>query len=101
MCVVCCVVCGVLCVWCVWCVCVVCVCRVCVGHRSADWGAIAGVMCDRCSRITTVAEERFSRLVNATPKDFGGGPPGRLSVGSCSDAVQWAGYHHELSMDSQ
>ena len=55
----------------------------------------------RCSHITTVAEKRFSTLVNATPQDFGGGPPGRLLVGSCSDAVQWAGYHHELSMDSQ
>ena len=49
---------------------------------GGDWGALAGVMCDRCSRITTVAEERFSRLVNATPKDFGGGP-----LDACSSAA--------------
>ena len=58
-------------------------------------------MYDRCSRITTVAEERFSRLVTATPEDFGATSPGRLFVGSCGEAVQWAGYRHELSMDSQ
>ena len=68
---------------------------------GGDWGALAGVMCDRCSYITTVAEERFSRLVHATPEDLGGRAPGRLFVGTCADAVQWAGYHHELSMDSQ
>ena len=66
------------------------------------WGTLlAGVMCGRCNRITTVAEERFSRLVNATPEDFWARPSGRLFVGSCGDAVQWAGYRHELSMDSQ
>ena len=57
-------------------------------------------MCDRCTRVTTVAEERFARLVNATPQDLGQTPPGRLFVGSCGDAVQWAGYRHEVSMDS-
>ena len=77
--------------------------QVTAGHHSAgdSWVTLAGFTCDRCSPTgTTVAEERFSRLVNATPKDLGN-IPGRLFVGSCSDAVQWAGYHHELSMDSQ
>ena len=77
--------------------------QVVAGHRSAgdDWGVLAGFMCDRaCRRISSVAEERFSRLVNATPEDFGDNP-GRLLVGSCSEAVQWAGYHCELSMDAQ
>ena len=50
----------------------------------------------RCSHITSVEEKRFSTLVNATPQDFGCRPLGRLYVGSCSGAVQRAGYHHEL-----
>ena len=54
-------------------------------------------MHDRCNRpTTTVAEERFARVVNATPDDLGQTIPGRLFVGGCDDAVQWAGYHHEL-----
>ena len=54
----------------------------------------------RCSHITSVEEKRFSTLVNATPQDFGCRPLGPLFVGSCSGAMQWASYHHELSMDS-
>jgi len=58
-------------------------------------------MCGRCDRVTTVAEERFSKLVEATEKGLSGDVPGRLYIGSCSEAVQWAGHRHELSMDSQ
>ena len=71
-------------------------------HRAGeDWGVLAGFMCDRACRSSTVAEERFSRLVNATPSDLGDNAPGRLFVGSASDAVQWAGQHCDLNMDSQ
>ena len=55
-----------------------CVCRVCLGGEEAieslqgivvlggDWGALAGVMCDRCSRITIV---RLERTLGAGPRD--------------------------------
>ena len=73
------------------------------GHHRVgdDWGVLAGFMCDRACRSSTVAEERFSRLVNATPNDLGDNPLGRLFVGGASDAVQWAGQHCDLNMDSQ
>ena len=42
----------------------------------------------RCSHITTVAEKRFSTLVNATPQDFGCRPldacPSAAAVTQCS-----------------
>ena len=53
-----------------------------------------------CMCVCFFGEERFARLVNATLEDLGQRPPGRLFIGSCGDAVQWAGYRHELSMDS-
>ena len=65
------------------------------------WGALVDVMCGRCDRATTVAEARFAKLVEATEKGFSGDVLGRLYVGSCSEAVQWAGQFHELTMDSQ
>ena len=73
------------------------------GHHRAgdDWGVLAGFVCDRACRSSTVAEERFSRLVNATPNALGDNAPGRLFVGSASDAVQWAGQNCDLNMDSR
>ena len=73
------------------------------GHHRAgdDWGVLAGFMCDRAYHNSTVAETRFSRLVNATPEDLGDKSPGRLFVGGARDAVQWAGQHCDLNMDSQ
>ena len=66
------------------------------------WGTLVVVMCGRCDRATTVAEARFAKLVEATENQgVSGDVPGSLYVGSCSDAVQWAGHFHELCMESQ
>ena len=88
--------------------CVLCVLRegsdqVVAGHHhdGDDWGVLAGFMCDRAHRNSTVAEQRFSRLVDATPNNLGDNPPGRLFVGGFRDAIQWAGQHCDLNMDSR
>ena len=74
-----------------------------MGVYGSLWGALVVVMCGRCDRATTAAETRFARLVEATEKEglSGDAIPGRLYVGSCSDAVQRAGHFHEHSMDTQ
>ena len=74
-------------------------------HRTGDdWGVLPGFMCDRaCCHNSMVAETRFSRLVNATPRlvNVAPRPPGRLFIGGANDAVQRAGQHCDLNMDSQ
>ena len=72
------------------------------GSGEDMWGALVVVMCGKCDRATTAAELRFAELVEATEDEgLKGNTPGQLYVGSCSDAVQWAGHLHELSMDTQ
>ena len=58
-------------------------------------GAFVVVSGGRCSRVTTAAEARFAKLVNATEESHEGmgEVPGSLYVGSCGEAVQWAGCH--------
>ena len=61
-------------------------------HYSANGTPSSPRFWGRCEAVTTVAEERFHRLVQASsvlsqhPK-----PPGCLHIGGCDDAVQWAG----------